>query len=84
MDVIQYIFFNDGLYKYVKDAPTPRTQKKKDGESNNDKPASDFLELLLVATKNKNDQGKKIEILLDPGINLYYCKKYLWDLMEID
>jgi hypothetical protein len=64
----------------VKDAPTPKTRKK-DGEP--EKNASDFIELLLVSTQ-KDDKGEKIEILLDPNINLHCCKKYLFDLMEIE
>lgn len=67
-DVIQYIFFTDGLYKYVKDAPTPRSGRmKKEGEPEHS--ASEYLELLLVSTQ-RNDKGDKIEILLDGQVTL--------------
>jgi hypothetical protein len=80
-DVAEYIFFEDGLYKFVPDAPTPATRKKPE---NAGRRAIDFIDILLITNLHDESSGTRKEIFLNPEINLGNTRKYLFDLIDIE
>ena len=79
-DVADYIFFEDGLFKHIKGAPTPANRKKPE----NTKRAIDYIDLILMTHIMDEETNKPKEIILDPELSLGNCKKYMFDLIDIE
>jgi hypothetical protein len=79
-DVADYIFFEDGLYKQIPGAPNPANRKRE----GNTKKAIDFIDLVLVTHIIDEQTEKPKEIILHPDLSLGNCKKYMYDLIDIE
>ena len=76
----EYIFYEDGLYKHFEGAPTPQQRKKPE----NTKKATEFLELCLVTHITDENSHQPVEIPLNPELSLGHCKRYMFDLIDIE
>ena len=79
LNVLDYIFFEDHLCQHIHGAPT--NAEKKSGS--NTRGSIDYIELLLIIPPSGPD-GKQKEILLHPDLSLGLCRKYLFDLIDIE
>ena len=80
--LIDYIFYQEGVYKYVKGCKT-YNQKKKLPDSEAQKLACQYMELVMK-TNLFDDQSNRIEITLDYDVTLGACKKYLHGLIDTE
>lgn len=80
-DVSEYIFFDDGLYKYVIGAPPGKSRRKNDEQC---KKATDFMDLLLLTNLPDETTGGRIEITLHPDMNLDTVRYYFHDLIDVE
>tara|TARA_B110000914_G_C15393408_1_gene413618 strand:- start:313 stop:840 length:528 start_codon:yes stop_codon:yes gene_type:complete len=80
-DVSEYVFFKDGLNKYVRDAPPAKNKRKDDVQY---KKASEYLDLVLLTNIPDEKTGGRIEIRLQPDMTLDTVRRYLYDLIEIE
>jgi len=76
-DVAEYIFYEDGLYRYIEGVPKPN-ERKNAGV----KKAIDFIELVLITNTQEGEAGK--EIILSRDLSLGNIKKYLFDLIDVE
>lgn len=60
-DVSEYVFFEDGLNKYVRDAPPSKGKRKDDVQYQK---AFEYLDMVLVTNIPDEKTGGRIEILL--------------------
>lgn len=74
-DVLEYILNEDGLWKYIKDARHPRKKSEEPPTK-----ARELIEIVLVSSIP--EEGT--EIILQPEMTLAQCKKYFFDLINLD
>lgn len=82
MSLIDYIFYTDSLYKYVKGAVS-HTQRKQTKDPQGTRIAAEYIELCIF-TKFSDQHGNRKVIVMDPDITLGACKKYLYGLVDIE
>ena len=77
MDVIDYIFWNDGIGACIKGVPETKPENGRDI-------AISLIELVLI--KEILRDGKKVQelITLDLEISVGNAKVYIWDLIDFD
>ena len=80
-DVSEYVFYEDGLNKYVRDAPPAKNKRKDDTQY---KKASEYLDMVLVTNIPDEKTGSRVEIRLQPDMSLDTVRRYLYDLIEIE
>mmetsp|Transcript_11822 Transcript_11822/g.19982 ORF Transcript_11822/g.19982 Transcript_11822/m.19982 type:complete len:893 (-) Transcript_11822:38-2716(-) len=84
-DVLDFLFYNDNLWKYVEGVQTPQRNKQPDPSQ-----AQKYIELLFegkILKEVPNQKEKQLirkEVVLDPNVTIGDAIRFIHDLLEID
>ena len=80
--VLEYLYYTDGLWRYVHGAIDPKKRKRMDDNAAQ-RHAADHIELVIVS-KFLDQTGARQEFVMDPEISLAAAKKYIYGLVDIE
>lgn len=80
--VLEYLFYTDGLWRYVCGAIDDKTAKRMETASAQ-RHAAENIELVIMS-KFHDQNGVRQDFVCDPEISLAAAKKYIYGLVDIE
>lgn len=80
--VLEYLFYTDGLWRYVHGAIDSKKAKRMETAAAQ-RHAAENIELVIMS-KFHDQNGVRQDFVLDPEINLATAKKYIYGLVDIE